>query len=74
MLGRFRAAHYELSAEELLIVELAHCPLRFFDGLHLHEGEPLRALIMFVAHDLGVLDMADAVEEVKQIALRRVEG
>lgn len=73
MLDRFRAAHYELATEKLLIVELAHCPLRFFDGLHLHEGKPLRALIMFVAHNLGVLDMADAVKEVEQIALRRVE-
>lgn len=74
VLGRFRAAHYKLAAEKLLVVELTHCPLRFFDGLHLHEGEPLRALIMFVAHDLGVLDVADAVEEVEQIALRRIEG
>ena len=73
VLGRFRAAYYELAAKKLLVVEFAHCPLRFFDGLHLHEGEPLRALIMFVAHNLRVLDMADAVEEVEQIALRRVE-
>ena len=73
MLDRFRAAHYELATEKLLIVELAHCPLRFFDGLHLHEGKPLRALIMFVAHNLGALDVADTVEQIEQVAFRRIE-
>ena len=29
---------------------------------------------MFVTHDLGVLNMADAVEELEQVALRRIEG
>ena len=73
MVGRFRSAHDQLAAEELLVVKLGYGPLRFFHGLHLHECETLRALVVFVAHNLGVLDVADAVEQLKQVALRRIE-
>jgi len=54
-------------------MKLAHRPLRFVHGLHLHESETLRALIMFIAHHFGVLHVADAVEEIKQIAFRGIE-
>ncbi len=54
-------------------MKLAHRPLRFVHGLHLYESEALRALIMLVAHHFGILHMADAVEEIKEIALRGVE-
>ena len=73
MVGRFRPAHHQLAAEELLVVKFGHGPLRFFHGLHLHECETFRALVVFVAHNLGVLDVADAVEQVEQVALRRIE-
>src|SRR5262249_30598165 len=74
MVGRFRPAHDQLAAKELLVMKLAHCPLRFFHGLHLHECETLRALVVFVAHNLGVLDVADAIEQVEQVALRGIES
>ncbi len=54
-------------------MQLRHGPLRFFDREHLHKGEAFRALIMFVGHDLGVLHLADAVEELEEIALGRFE-
>lgn len=54
-------------------MQLRHGPLRFFDREHLHKGETFRALIMFVGHDLGVLHLADAIEEFEKIALRRFE-
>jgi hypothetical protein len=73
MFGRFRAAHDEFAAEEFFIVQFAHRTFRFVDRLHLHKGKALRTLIMFVSHDLGVLHLADAVEELEQIALGRVE-
>ena len=73
MVGRFRPADDQPAAEELLVVKLGHGSLRFFHGLHLHECEPFRALVVFVAHHLRVLDVADAVEQLEQVALRRIE-
>src|SRR5436305_10226351 len=72
--ARFRAADPELAPEEFLIVQFLHRALGFVDRLHRDEGETFRALVVTVAHDLGVLDMAHAVEELKKIALGRVEG
>jgi hypothetical protein len=40
----------------------------------LDERETFRSLVVAIAHDFGVLDMADAVEEFEEIALGRVEG
>ena len=73
-LARFRAADHQLAPEEFLVVQFLHCALRFFDRLHLDERETFRALIVAIAHHFGVLHMADAVEEVEEIALGRVEG
>src|SRR2546423_8128784 len=73
MLARFRAAHHQLPAEEFLVVQFLHGTLRFVDGIHLDEGEPLRTLVVTIRDDLGVLDRADTVEELEQVALRRVE-
>lgn len=74
MFARFRAANHELAAEEFLIVQLLHRAFRFLDRLHLDEGETFRALVVAIAHDFGVLHMADAIEELEEIALGRVEG
>src|ERR1041384_7416006 len=71
---RFRAAHDQLATEEFLIVQFFHGTFGLLDGLHLHESETFRALVMAIAHDLGVLHMADAVEQLEEIAFRRVEG
>ena len=74
MLTRFRAANHEFAAQELLVVQFLNGTLCFLDRLHLHEGETFRALIVAIAHHFRVLDMADAVEELEEIALGRVEG
>ena len=73
MLARFRAAHEELAAEELLIVQLGDGALRFFHRVHLHKGKAFRALVVFVGHDLRVLHCAHAIEELEEIALRGLE-
>src|ERR1043165_2094635 len=73
MLARFRAAYHQLAAEKFLVVQFLHGALRFVHGQHLDEGESLRALVVAISYDLGVLDRADAVEELEQIALGRVE-
>ena len=73
MFGRFCAADDQLAAKEFLVMQLGHRSLCFVHGLHLDESETLRALIMLVAHHFGVLHVANAVEEIKEIALRRIE-
>jgi hypothetical protein len=73
MLARFRTAHDQLATEELFVVQFVDGALRFVYRLHVHEGKSFRALIVPVAHDLGVLDVADAVEQLEEIALRRVK-
>ena len=73
MLGRFRAAYDQLAAEEFLVVQFVDGAFRFIDSLHLDEGETFRPLVVPVGHDLGVLNMADAVEQLEEIALGGVE-
>src|ERR1044071_3760818 len=73
MLARFRTTHDQFAAEEFLVVQLLHGTFRLFDGQHLDEGEPLRTLVVFVRHYLGVLHGSHAIEELKEIALRRIE-
>ena len=74
MLARFRAAHDQLAAQEFLVVQFLDGPFRFFDRQHLDEGKAFRTLIVLVGHDLRVLHLADAVEELEQVALGRFEG
>ena len=74
MLARFRAAHHQFAAQEFLVVQFLDGPLCFLDGLHLHKGESFGALIVPIAYHLRVLDVADAVEQLEEIALRGVEG
>src|ERR1700736_3837296 len=73
MFGRFRAADHKLAAKEFLIVQFLHRAFGFLDGLHLHESETFRALVVPVAHDLRVLHMANTVEQLEEIALCGVE-
>jgi len=73
LLARLGAAYHEFATEEFLVMQFLHGPLRFFDGLHLHKSKALRTLVMPVTYDLGVLHVADTVEELEEIALGRVE-
>ena len=73
MFARFCTAYHQLTSEKFLIMQFLHCALRFLDRLHLDEGETFRALVVTIAHNLRVLDVADAVKELEQIALRRIE-
>ena len=72
--ARLGSADHEFAAEEFFIVQFFDCALGFVDRLHRDEGETFRALIVAIAHDLGVLNVADAVEELEQIALGCIEG
>ena len=74
MFARFRAADHELAPEEFLVVQFLYGALRFVDGLHRNECKTFRALVVAIAYDLSVLHVADAVEQLEEIALRRVEG
>src|SRR5688500_6825010 len=59
VLARFCATHDQLAAEEFLVVQFLHGAFCFINREHLHEGEALRTLVVFIGHDLGVLDRAD---------------
>ena len=72
--ARFRAANHQFAAEEFFVVQFLHCALGFFDRLHRDEGETFGALIVAIAHDLGVLHVTDPVKEFEEITLGRVEG
>src|SRR4029453_248319 len=74
MLIGFRAAHNEPATEKFLVVQFLHRAFRFLDGLHLHKGKPFRALVVAIAYGLCVLHVANAVEQVEEIALGGVEG
>ena len=74
MLARFRAADHEFAAEEFFVVQFLDGALGFLDGLHLHEGEPFRALVVAVTDDLRVLHVANAVEQFEEVAFGGVEG
>lgn len=73
MLIGFRAAHNEPAPEEFLVVQFLHRAFRFLDGLHLHKRKTFRALVVSIAYDLCVLHVANAVEQVEEIALGGVE-
>ena len=73
MLGRFRAAHYQFPAQELLIVQFLHGPFGFLDSLHLDKGKAFGALIVPITDYLGVLDVSYTVEQFEQVALSRIK-
>ena len=74
MLIGFRAAHNEPATEEFLVVQFLYSAFRFLDCLHLHKRKTFRALVVPIAYDLCVLHVANAVEQLEEIALGRVEG
>ena len=74
MLAGFCAANYQSAPEEFLVVQFLHSAFRFLDGLHLHEGKALRALVVPVTYDLGILHVPHTVEQFKEIALGGIEG
>ena len=67
------AADHELATKEFFVVQFLDRSFGFVDRLHLHEGESFGALIVAIAHHLGILDVTDAVEQVEEVALRGVE-
>ena len=69
----FRAAHNEPATEEFLVVQFLYSAFRFLDGLHLHEGKTLGALVVAIAYDLCVLHVSNTVEQVEEITLGSVE-
>jgi len=73
MLSGFSAAYHQPAAEEFLVVQFFHGALRFVDGLHLYERKTFRALVVAVTYNFGILNVSDAVEQFKQIALGCVE-
>ena len=54
-------------------MQFLYSALRFLNGLHLHKGKALRALIVPVTYDLCVLHVPHAVEQFEEIALGGVE-
>jgi hypothetical protein len=73
MLARFCAADHELTAKEFFVVQFLYRALRFLDGLHLDKSETFRALIVPVTYNFRVLDVADAVKQLEEIALRGIK-
>ena len=74
MLARFRSTYDQFAAEEFLVVQFRDGAFGFVHSQHLHEGKTFRALIMFVGDDFRVLHLADAIEQLEEIALGGVEG
>jgi len=74
MLAGFCTAHYQSAAEKFLVVQFLHSAFRFLDGLHLHKSKTLRALIVPVTYDLGILYVPHTVEQFKEVALGCIEG
>jgi len=54
-------------------VQLLYSAFRLFDRQHLNEGEALRRWLCFRSRP-RVLHCSDAIEQFKEIALRRIEG
>jgi hypothetical protein len=73
MLIGFCPAHDQPAAKEFFVVQFLHGAFRFLDSLHLHKGKTLRALVVPVTYDLGILHVPHSVEQFKQIALGSVE-
>ena len=73
MLIGFRAAHNESATEKFLVVQFFHRAFRFLNGLHLYKRKTFRALVVAIANDFCVLDVSNAIEQLKKIALGGVE-
>ena len=69
----FCSAHHQAATKEFLIVQFLHRTFCFVDRLHLNKSKTLRALVMPVAYDLGIVHVSYAVEQFEEIALGRIE-
>src|SRR5262249_12922023 len=74
MLIGFCSADDESATEEFLVVQFLHGAFRFLDALHLHKSKTLRALVVPVTYDLGILHVPYAVKQLKETALFGAEG
>ena len=73
MLIGLRAAYHEPATEKFLVVQLLDGAFCFLHGLHLYERKTFGALVVAIADDFRVLDVSNAVEQIKKIALGGVE-
>lgn len=74
VLARLGTAHHEFAAKEFLVVQFTDGAFRFLECLHLNEGETFGTLIVAIGNNLCVLHLPNAVEELEEVTLRRVEG
>jgi hypothetical protein len=65
--------NHQFTAKEFLVVQFADGALCFLKCLHLNEGETLGTLIVTISNNLCVLNLANAVEQLEKVALRRIE-
>ena len=54
-------------------MQFFHGAFGLLDGLHLDKCKTFRALVVAVTYNFGILNVSDAVEQFKQIALGCVE-
>jgi len=54
-------------------VKLLYSTASFLDGCHLNKCEALGALRILMADDLGIADLANAIEKLEKVAFRGVE-
>ena len=73
MLIGFRAAYDKPPTEKFFVVQFLHRALRFLDSLHLDKRKTFRTLVVPIAYDLCVVHVANAIEQVEEIALGGVE-
>src|SRR4030095_5740960 len=68
-----RSADDEPPSHELLVVEFADGAPGFFDRVHGYKAEALGLFGLPMGDNLGILHFANAVEELKQVALAGVK-
>ena len=69
----FCTAYDQLTTQKLLIMELLYSAASFFNSRHLNKREALGALRILMADDLGIADLANAIEKLEKVAFRGVE-
>ena len=67
-------ANDQLAAEKLFVVKFLNSASSFLDGCHLNERKAFGTLCVFVTDDLGILNLAYPVKQLKEVTFRGVEG